>query len=156
MEIAERFIEVFRSCADQLNHDEPVHCSIGMDAGVIEGFYPNTGTKEYDLYGQSIIVANRYEGLRKYIFEQVDFDILIIQDEVYQRLPHEMQKNLPPSILPQRTYASVTIRLRMWSIIAALPMLPKSVLRDRSWKRLASIDIPFTFSRKDTATVSQL
>lgn len=89
--IAERFIEVFRSCTDQLNHDEPVHCSIGIASGVIEGFYPNTGTKEYDLYGQSIILANRYEGLRKYIFEKVDFDILIIQDEVYQNLPDEMQ-----------------------------------------------------------------
>jgi class 3 adenylate cyclase len=91
--IAEKFIEVFRQCAESLMHEEPVHCSIGIAMGEIEGFYPNTGTKEYDLYGQGIILANRYEALRKQIFETVDFDILIIQDEVYQRLPEDMQRN---------------------------------------------------------------
>jgi class 3 adenylate cyclase len=90
--IAEKFIEVFRQCAEKLMHDEPVHCSIGIATGEIEGFYPNTGTKEYDLYGQGIILANRYEALRKQIFEAVHFDILIIQDEIYQCLPEEMKK----------------------------------------------------------------
>ncbi len=90
--LAEKFIAVFRQCAEQLHHGEPAHCSIGIAWGEIEGFFPNTGTKEYDLYGQSIIHANRYESLRKDIFQVVDFDVLIIQHEVYQSLPPTMQE----------------------------------------------------------------
>ncbi|HYX38405.1 MAG TPA: 7TM diverse intracellular signaling domain-containing protein, partial [Oligoflexus sp.] len=106
IEIAESFIIVFRRYVKRLNHAEPVYCSIGIAAGDIEGFYPNTGTKEYDLYGHSITLANRYEGLRKSIFDTVDFDLLIIQDEVFKNLPVDVQSTF-------RTFDLVAAKLRV-------------------------------------------
>ncbi len=51
--------------AEILESDEPISCGIGIALDHITGFYPETGTREYDLFGRAIVLATRYEGMRK-------------------------------------------------------------------------------------------
>ncbi|WP_218110049.1 7TM diverse intracellular signaling domain-containing protein [Oligoflexus tunisiensis] len=87
LELAYRFAQVFQEEISTLDYDEPIHCGIGIAADSISGFYPESGTKEYDLYGRAIILATRYEGMRKIILKDKEpASILILQERVYKSL----------------------------------------------------------------------
>lgn len=62
-------------------------CGIGITLDTLTGFYPEAGTKEYDIYGQALVLATRYEGMRKTLFEaEKGRSVLIIQSVVYDSL----------------------------------------------------------------------
>ena len=84
-----RFIEVFAKEVELFNYPRPIHCSIGISFDHIEGYYPKSGTKEYDVYGRAIVLATRYEGIRKRIFKNLDSSIVVIQEMVYQSLSRD-------------------------------------------------------------------
>jgi hypothetical protein len=70
-----------------LHSETPIACGIGIALDTITGFFPEAGTKEYDLYGQAIVLATRYEGMRKTLFEaETARSVLIIQEKVYHSL----------------------------------------------------------------------
>jgi class 3 adenylate cyclase len=100
--LALEFVHTFRACVEKLEYPDPIYCSIGIAAGEIEGFFPNTGTKEYDLYGNGIVLANRYEGMRKSLFQSVEFDLMIVQEEVYKSLPPAMRASFEEVDLASR------------------------------------------------------
>ncbi|NRA67196.1 MAG: hypothetical protein HRU19_22120 [Pseudobacteriovorax sp.] len=58
----------------------------------MHGYYPKTGTKEYDLFGRGLILATRYESLRKKLFSNSDTHIVILQSDVYADLSMEEKK----------------------------------------------------------------
>lgn len=92
IDLAKRFARVVEDEAKLLALNQPIACGIGIAYESITGFYPETGTKEYDLYGPSIVLATRYEGMRKILFEdQNDRSILIIQNRVFQMLDADHQ-----------------------------------------------------------------
>jgi class 3 adenylate cyclase len=87
VDLARRFAEVLTEEAEILHADTPIACGIGIALDTMTGFYPEAGTKEYDLYGPALILATRYEGMRKTLFEaEKGRNILIIQEVVYQSL----------------------------------------------------------------------
>jgi class 3 adenylate cyclase len=87
VDLARRFIAILHEEAADLHTEVPIACGVGIALDTLTGFYPETGTKEYDIYGRAIVLATRYEGMRKVLFEKDKRrSVLIIQDFVYQSL----------------------------------------------------------------------
>ncbi len=87
--LAESFISIFDNEAKKYFPDKNVYCGIGMAYGDVCGYFPKTGLKHYDLYGETIIKATRYEAMRKIIFEQgrvPQGNIMILQEDVFGNL----------------------------------------------------------------------
>jgi len=87
-----KFFRLFNEVAEKQNLTGKIFCAIGIALGEIEGFYPVAGTKEYDLYGKGIILATRYEALRKVIFASEKSNILTLQQNVYEALPERLKE----------------------------------------------------------------
>jgi class 3 adenylate cyclase len=82
--LAQRFVSIFTEEVARFDYHEPLHCCIGLAMDSISGFYPAGGTKSYDLFGRSIVLANRYEAMRKVIIpEGLKGNLLILQERVY-------------------------------------------------------------------------
>jgi class 3 adenylate cyclase len=95
LKIAVRFCEVFRLEMDKLQYYEPLHCSVGITQGLIEGFFPKSGIKQYDVRGRALILATRYESMRNIVFKVTGetSSLIFIQDEVYQTLSPALQQD---------------------------------------------------------------
>lgn len=87
IDLAKDFIRILAEESAMLHTATPVACGIGIALGPMTGFFPESGTKEYDIYGLPIVLATRYESLRKSLFEaDLSGSIIIIQELVYQSL----------------------------------------------------------------------
>lgn len=87
IDLAKDFIRILEEESNMLHSATPVACGIGIALGSMTGFFPESGTKEYDIYGSPIALATRYESLRKTIFEaEPTGSIIILQELVYQSL----------------------------------------------------------------------
>ncbi|MBC7660011.1 MAG: hypothetical protein H7249_09910 [Chitinophagaceae bacterium] len=94
IKISQQFIQIFHEEAQKLASNEKVHCAVGIASGVIEAFYPHTTPKEYDLYGRPLILATRYEAIRKELFHHIPkTSIIILQESVHLRLSPQTQHN---------------------------------------------------------------
>lgn len=92
--LAFRFMRVFQMHVDLLQNHSSVYCSIGIAADWLEGYFPQVGTREYDVHGRAVILATRYESLRRQLFPQgVPGHILTIQEKVFEGLPAVMQQD---------------------------------------------------------------
>ncbi|MFW7380028.1 MAG: 7TM-DISM domain-containing protein [Oligoflexus sp.] len=92
VELAFRFLECFEHEREKFSYDLPIFASMGMASGRIEGFYPQSGTQSYELFGEAIILADRYEGLRKALFQtRPQSHIITLQERVFQALPKSFQ-----------------------------------------------------------------
>jgi len=91
--IAEEFCAIFKEEMQQLAHSEDLYCSVGMAYGIIEGFYPQGGVRQYDLRGRTVMLATRYESMRNIIFEKLGHmgSVIFMQDYVYKQLPKDKQ-----------------------------------------------------------------
>ena len=81
-----RFIKVFEEEVAKFEYPEPIYCSMGIAFDHILGYFPRTGTKEYDVFGRSIVLANRYESLRKELYRDLDGSIILLQDLCHKSL----------------------------------------------------------------------
>jgi len=87
LELAYQFVRVFQEEVDKLDYPEPIHCSIGIAADIMSGFYPEYGTKEYDLFSRAIVLATRYESMRREIFRDKPIgNIIVLQERLYMSL----------------------------------------------------------------------
>jgi hypothetical protein len=88
------FHEAFHEVARRLQVADKVFCSTAIAAGELEAFYPLAGVKEYDLYGRGIILAARYEALRKSFFAETGHksSLIMVQQRVWQSLPAAEQQ----------------------------------------------------------------
>ena len=92
VDLAMVFYGIFLEEVEKLGYGNSLHCGIGIARGSIEGFYPESGTKEYDLYGRAIVLANRYEAMRKTILQDSPpGSLLILQERVHGSLPLDMR-----------------------------------------------------------------
>jgi class 3 adenylate cyclase len=90
LELAYRFYEAFQDEMRRLGYHEPICCGIGIAFDDVIGFYPESGTKEYDLYGRAIVLATRYENMRKMILQNMaPSSIIILHEKVRGSLPRE-------------------------------------------------------------------
>ena len=87
VDLARKFTEILREESAAFHMTKPLACGIGIALDDITGFYPATGAKEYDLYGPAIILATRYESMRKTLFSDMkDRSVIIIQEIIFQSL----------------------------------------------------------------------
>jgi class 3 adenylate cyclase len=71
------------------------YCSIGIASGLVHSFYTRVGIKVYDVYGQPLVMARRYEEFRKQYRLQnpvPDGDIICVQARTLESCPPELQK----------------------------------------------------------------
>ncbi len=91
--LALNFHQAFLEEVALFNYHEPLACCIGIAMDHVSGYFPATGTKSYDLFGKGIILATRYESMRKSFDKvkalngQTDESMIIVQEKVYASLP---------------------------------------------------------------------
>ncbi len=70
------------------------YCSIGIASGMVHSFYTRVGIKVYDVYGQALVMARRYEEFRKHYRLQKPLpegDILCVQARTLENCPASLQ-----------------------------------------------------------------
>ena len=91
--LATDFMEIFARKEQEFANDWPIHAAIGVAYGDIEGFFPQSGTADYDLFGEAIVLADRYQSLRKLLFREIpEGNIITIQDRIYDGLGFEQRQ----------------------------------------------------------------
>lgn len=71
------------------------YCSIGIASGLVHSFYTRVGIKVYDVYGQPLVMARRYEEFRKQyrLHNPVpEGDIICVQARTLETCSTELQK----------------------------------------------------------------
>jgi hypothetical protein len=99
--LALRFFEIFDQDMDGMGYHRPIIGAVGIAYGPIEGYFPSTGPKQYDLRDRSLILATRYQELRKIILvkETLSHHAVIISQSVYQTLPDSAQRRYEKIVL---------------------------------------------------------
>ena len=92
IQLAERFIASFEKSVLKFSFTHPVFCAIGIAKGDLQGYYPRSGTKEYDLFGKGIVLATRYESIRKRISCLNGGHVVVLQNKIYESLTPAEQK----------------------------------------------------------------
>ncbi len=92
--LAIRMCDIFREEMQKLDYHEDLFCGIGICSGEIEGFFPKSGVKQYDVRGTTVNRANRYESMRNRVFKLYGHNgsVIFIQDYVYENLPDSLKK----------------------------------------------------------------
>jgi len=101
IETALIMLRAFNSEVVKFNYATPIKASMGMAFNAVQGTFQSSGIKSYDLYGEALVQAYRYEEIRKHSMIEkvirekahslglVHFNILIIQEVIYNSLsPH--------------------------------------------------------------------
>jgi len=90
--------EAFNKEVERFNYSRPIKAAMGLAYNSVQGTFQSGGIRSYDLFGESLIQASKYEELRKQpiiwnIFLKaaaerglVDFNVLIVQEVVYNSL----------------------------------------------------------------------
>lgn len=90
--------DTFNSEVEKFNYSRPIKAAIGLAYNSVQGTFQSGGIRSYDLFGEALIQASKYEELRKQpiIWELFckhaeqrgldNFNILIVQEVVYNSL----------------------------------------------------------------------
>ncbi|MFT4885825.1 MAG: hypothetical protein ACJAY7_000944 [Pseudohongiellaceae bacterium] len=90
--------EAFNVEVEKFNYSRPIKGAMGLAYNSVQGTFQSGGIRSYDLFGEALIQASKYEELRKQsvlwkIFTRhakslglEDFHILIVQEVVYNSL----------------------------------------------------------------------
>ena len=94
--LANGFMMIFEKTKEKLLSGQDLHCAIGVSKGKIEGYFPKFGPAKYNLHGDSIIKAVRYESMATVVFEQLQAkndNIIILDETVFNQLDAEEQSS---------------------------------------------------------------
>lgn len=90
--------EAFNEEVERFDYSRPIKGAMGLAYNSVQGTFQSGGIRSYDLFGDALIQASKYEELRKQphiwaIFQKTakdmgleDFNILIVQEVVYNSL----------------------------------------------------------------------
>lgn len=93
-----QMFEAFNLEVKKFNYSRPIKGAMGLAYNAVQGTFQSGGIRSYDLFGDALIQASKYEELRKqpYIWElfkeharerSLDhFNILIVQEVIYNSL----------------------------------------------------------------------
>lgn len=93
-----RMFEAFNREVARFNYSRPIKAAMGLAYNSVQGTFQSGGIRSYDLFGEALIQASKYEELRKqavlwemfcaYAEEQgmSSFNIMIVQEVVYNSL----------------------------------------------------------------------
>jgi class 3 adenylate cyclase len=95
VELARQIIERFSRLNEKLDAPTPIYCCIGVAMGQVKSYFSKSGSVKYDMWGRGIILATRYESLRKEITQKLQLEacnMLILQEDVYYSLPSAIRE----------------------------------------------------------------
>lgn len=95
VDLVHRFQQIVDLKLKEFNYNDPVYSGAGIAYGEMEGFFPSTGVKQYDLYGRAIVLATRYESMRKSLFAkkpELSGHVTILHEAVWHGLSREKQQ----------------------------------------------------------------
>jgi hypothetical protein len=90
--------EAFNKEVEKFNYSRPIKAAMGLAYNSVQGTFQSGGIRSYDLFGEALIQAAKYEELRKQpvlweIFTSQaaemgmeNFNIMIVQEVVYNSL----------------------------------------------------------------------
>ncbi len=93
-----QMFEAFNKEVEKFNYSRPIKAAMGLAYNSVQGTFQSGGIRSYDLFGEALIQAAKYEELRKQpvlweIFTShaaemgmEDFNIMIVQEVVYNSL----------------------------------------------------------------------
>ncbi len=93
LDLAYSFVQKFEETSRKMpikGSSEPF-LSIGIAEGPIEGFFTLSGIRSYDLFGKGIVLATRYEGLRKIYQMPGEGHLICLRSSIYKVLPAHYQ-----------------------------------------------------------------
>jgi hypothetical protein len=95
LELAYRFIEIFEENVRTLDYTNPIYCSIAIASGELESFYTTYRPIEYHMYGRAVILATRYEEMRKIMAQnlKINGSMIILQSQVFRSLPSALRES---------------------------------------------------------------
>ena len=100
--LAKNFLAIFSDEANAFFPERKVYCGIGISYGEIHGMFPGFGALEYECYGHAIVLATRYEKLRKAM--QKDGvpagNIIILQSAVYDGISQKLKDRFQSWTIP--------------------------------------------------------
>ena len=94
--LAERLMSAFHSHMQSLQSGEAIDCSIGIATGSVEAYFSGSGAIRHDLWGNSVVLATRYEQFRSSLLPKITdqkASIICIQDKVFDKLPANIKEN---------------------------------------------------------------
>ena len=95
VKLSQRFVREFTNFMLDLAMIEPVFCSVGISFGTVEGIFSTEGIVRYDIFGDAVVMATRYEAMRKEIFgtyKLTPSNIITIQERVFESLTPELRE----------------------------------------------------------------
>ena len=95
--LARQLIELFDETYQEYAADLPYrpYCSVALVKDSIEAYYSKAGVASYSLYGRALVLAERYEKLRKSVFSKpLQQNILVTHQKVYDDLSPRLQEEL--------------------------------------------------------------
>ena len=86
--VAEKFIKMFKEKVKDFNYPDNIYCGCGIAYGSVDAFFPRSSPVEYDMYGKGIVLAVRYESMRKIVLPTLNLtgDIMIISETIFDKL----------------------------------------------------------------------
>jgi hypothetical protein len=92
VQLAQEFVRIFYRVLARFPDLRRLTCCCGIALDRVESFFPKEGVQVYDLYGRAIVLATRYEALRKEIrIFNSEASTIILQERVHQSLPEPMR-----------------------------------------------------------------
>ncbi len=93
LKLALQFSKNFHAEAVRHGFIRMPQASISIAFGEVEAYYPSAGVVEYNMFGRGIILADRYEKLRKGALRQMVFtgNLLVVDYRVFSMLSPESQ-----------------------------------------------------------------
>jgi hypothetical protein len=92
LQLAFGFLEAFDQEFSTTASAERTYCSLGLAKGPIQGFFTVSGIRSYELFGDSIVLATRYESLRKQWPAERAGHMITVQSRLYECLePHHQR-----------------------------------------------------------------
>lgn len=88
------FIKVFNN--EFRGYSETIKCGVGVVKSTAEGYFPSVGPKIYDMRGDALVLAKRYESFRSVIFseyEQRRGHIIVLNESCYEGLSADAKKD---------------------------------------------------------------
>ena len=65
LDLSFRFVRIFDEIVENDYKNQPLQCRVGIAYDKVEAYFSDAGTRTYDLFGRAVILASRYEDLRR-------------------------------------------------------------------------------------------
>ncbi|NRA63198.1 MAG: hypothetical protein HRU19_01875 [Pseudobacteriovorax sp.] len=110
VQLADTLVRLFHQEMDGMSETNPIHCSVGIAKGPVKAYFSGSGAIRHDLWGRGVVLATRYEEMRREVFRILEIpseSIICVQNDLFQTLTEQTQADF--QMVPLRPHG-VTVR----------------------------------------------